>query len=301
MKAAAGVSPQISPVRLTDLWGVNVLLNANLASSGDAVSDWFYRTFSLLAMPPMLLTAGKGYKAVVDGNLAGVVYVNKKRQSGYIFNLVTAARRRRQGVARALLRYVAAESRSARQQWLGLYVEAPNLGARQLYEAEGYRYYRPQGWRGRLPEPGAPGVALQAVSPLRERLLFQQFRDLELAAGDSWAADVVGADYASTLLASGRLFRCHYRQAEAGVLWVRSNDPDRRLTAELYVDPAWWADKAWVAGLLGVLAEKWGTGRLLDLFPGSGEHWQALAAPLGEAGFVPLERHRLLMLQQLHP
>jgi ribosomal protein S18 acetylase RimI-like enzyme len=89
----------------------------------------------------------KVYGAFVNGSLAGVAGYSrepraKNRHKAFVFGMYVASEFVRQGIARALLRHVIAEARrDDGLEQLVLTVTDSNVGARRLYESEGFRSF----------------------------------------------------------------------------------------------------------------------------------------------------------------
>jgi ribosomal protein S18 acetylase RimI-like enzyme len=88
---------------------------------------------------PALVTDHVALLAEEDGEPVGTVYANLANPHfGFVFGLYTTPTARRRGVARALMREIAAVLRDEGRQHVLLSVDTPNEGARAFYERLGF-------------------------------------------------------------------------------------------------------------------------------------------------------------------
>ena len=119
---------QIRPARRDDL--------AMMAAIEHAV---FTDPWSLAALEGTLDgTATRGLVAEVDGEVAGYVVIQLVLDEAEIQNLAVAPGRRRQGIAKALVRRAIAESAARGAARLLLDVRESNEAARRLYAGLGF-------------------------------------------------------------------------------------------------------------------------------------------------------------------
>jgi ribosomal protein S18 acetylase RimI-like enzyme len=91
------------------------------------------------AFEPALVTDHVALVAEEEGEAVGTVYANvSSPHFGYVFGLYTQPSARRQGVARALMRSVAAVLRDQGRRYVVLSVDTPNETARAFYEQLGF-------------------------------------------------------------------------------------------------------------------------------------------------------------------
>jgi ribosomal protein S18 acetylase RimI-like enzyme len=91
------------------------------------------------AFEPALVTDHVALVAEEEGEAVGTVYANvSSPHFGYVFGLYTRPAARRQGVARALMRSIAAVLRDQGRRYVVLSVDTPNETARAFYEQLGF-------------------------------------------------------------------------------------------------------------------------------------------------------------------
>jgi ribosomal protein S18 acetylase RimI-like enzyme len=88
---------------------------------------------------PALVTDHVALVAEENGEILGTVYANTSSSHfGYVFGLYTRPAARRQGVALALMRSVAAYLKEQGRQYVILSVDTPNEAARAFYARLGF-------------------------------------------------------------------------------------------------------------------------------------------------------------------
>lgn len=88
---------------------------------------------------PALLTDHVALVAEENGEAIGTVYANLSSQHfGFVFGLYTRPAARRQGVARAMMRAIAAVLQAEGRQHVVLSVDTPNEAGRAFYERLGF-------------------------------------------------------------------------------------------------------------------------------------------------------------------
>jgi ribosomal protein S18 acetylase RimI-like enzyme len=88
---------------------------------------------------PTLLTDHVALLAEEGGEAVGTVYANlSSPHFGFVFGLYTRPSARRRGIARALMRAVAAVLREQGRRYVVLSVDTPNEPARAFYERLGF-------------------------------------------------------------------------------------------------------------------------------------------------------------------
>ena len=294
---------RIEPTQLWDLGALTGMAYRNMPGHDrqftEMVSHRLNRWMGRIFMPFYLATSGWGYKAVVNGRLAGCGYLQLRGASGYIFNVSVNEPYRRQGVASQLMEHLAAEGTRHGRRWLALQVDADNQGARELYQRLGYIHYHTDYLRYEGQPLNAPELPLRtAVEPLGRKYHthYQAYADLEREKGDGWAATVVAADYAAGPPAGGSHWRCLVNGREVGYGWI--GGPEEQAMLILLLDPHWWGKPETVGFIQGLLATR-GEVRpsRLDLYVGGSEHQTAVGELLRPLGFRPLAQARLLMLK----
>jgi GNAT superfamily N-acetyltransferase len=293
----------ITPTRLWDLLALTGMAYRNMPGHDrqftEMVSRRLGRWLGWLFMPAYLATSGRGYKALVNGRLAGCAFLQLRAQSGYIYNVSVNQAYRRQGVATRLMAYLAAETASEGRTWLALQVDEGNQGAQVLYQGLGYHYYHTDYLHYDGPPLAPPPLTLgTAIEPLGNRYHahYHAYADLERGHGDGWAAAVVAADYPAGPPAGGSHWRCLVNGREAGYGWIGGAADQAMLI--LLLDPQWWGEPETVA-FMGQLLAVWGVARpsKVDLYVGSSGHQAAVSHLLAPLGFQTVPQPRLLMLK----
>ncbi len=88
---------------------------------------------------PRLVTDHLALIAEEDGEVVGTVYANTASPDyGFVFGLYVRPEARRRGIARALMRAIAAELRSEGRSYVVLSVDTPNQAARVLDDRLGF-------------------------------------------------------------------------------------------------------------------------------------------------------------------
>jgi ribosomal protein S18 acetylase RimI-like enzyme len=91
------------------------------------------------AFEPALVTKHIALVAEEDDRIVGTVYANiASDHFGYVFGLYTCPDARRHGVARGLMRAIAAVLRKEGRRYVVLSVDTPNEKARALYDRLGF-------------------------------------------------------------------------------------------------------------------------------------------------------------------
>lgn len=259
------------------------------------------RALSYLFVPLYLLTAGKGFLARRQGEIAGCAYYHLRQLSGFVFNVGVNAEHRRQGVATRLMHHLQQQIRSAGRPWVALHVDRENVPAQTLYQQLGYRPYHPYYLRRPTVTPLRSTQSDRTLEPLPRRAGSQRFLEYlrrEREAGDSWAAAVVGADYGDTLPGGGHFWSVGYEGREVGSLWMADAGGTRQ--AMLALAPLWWErPDLYEAIYRGIVAVGRPDSRAIELFLGSSAHYEATLAYWQEQGFVARRRARMLMLKAL--
>jgi GNAT superfamily N-acetyltransferase len=299
------VDIRVETARLWDLLSLTRLTYENMPGHDrqftEFVSHRLGRWMGWVFMPLYLATSGQGYKATVNGRLAGCGFLQLRANSGYIYNVSVSHTSRRQGVGGRIMASLAQEAGRHGRPWLALQVDADNHPAQALYRRLGYQDYHPNYLRYDGPPLTLPELGLgTTIEPLRRayHAHYAAYADLERVQGDGWAAAVVAADYAAGPPAGGTHWRCLVNGREAGYGWI--GGPPEHPILILALDPHWWGRPESVA-LMSRLLGTWGEIRpsKLDLYVGSAAHQTAVARLLTPLGFQPIPQPRLLMLKSI--
>ena len=98
-----------------------------------------YTPYPSAPFEPALLTDHVALVAEDEDEPVGTVYANvSSPHFGFIFGLYTRPAARRRGIARALMREIAAVLRDEGREHIVLSVDTPNDGARAFYERLGF-------------------------------------------------------------------------------------------------------------------------------------------------------------------
>jgi len=257
----------------------------------------FLRLGGYLFFPFYLALAGRGYKAVVDGQLAGYAFLHVRQLSGVIFNVSVNAPFRRQGIAQQLMHHLEAKIVQQEVYWAALQVDRDNLPAVRLYEVRGYRPVLAQFFQGILPVGIVPpGTQIEPLSGAIGRHLFGHYVRLELDAGEQWAAKVVKSEFLN-IPAGGRFFRCLQYGQEVGCAWL--GEPKKGTAVHFAIQPLYWGQINPLLPLLRLLVDQVMDGHHVEVYLSSHIHHQRARPILEGVGFHEQTRDRLLMLKSL--
>lgn len=295
----------VQPIRLTDLWSVTQLVFANMMGVDQQFTalnqNLVTRLFNHLTIPLYLLTAGRGFKVVKEGQVAGFAYLSLRPRSGYIFNVVVDHPFRRQGVGHTLMTYLEQQIRRRGRQWAVLQVDAGNEPAQNLYLRLGYQPYHPSFWQwngGRWPKQVVHTDAWLEPVRGRGRALYHYYAGLERDNGDAWAAPLVANEYAMPRPVGGQEWRCVWEGNEVGYAWATTGQNGTVLV--LLLHPSGWHKTVWLISFLQLLLDEVGGRRgVIDVHVGSSEHYAAAAGTLQPLGFTPRSQPRILMLKNV--
>lgn len=253
-------------------------------------------------LPLYLLTSGRGYKAVVGGEIAGCAFLHMRRLSGFVFNVNVNAAFRRKGIGRALMEHLEKEVRRTGRRWVGLHLDDGNEPAQRLYEAIGYRNYHHRFLRSHnlsiLQQPELPTIGAYPLARHEASSIWKQYADLERREGDVWAARVIREDFDEGPPSGGVFWACTSNGEQIGCAWVggKADWP----TVQLLLRGDTWNRRMPVATLLRILLrDRDVEPQALDLHAGSSAHHEAMQALLRDFGFTTRNRARILMLKEL--
>jgi ribosomal protein S18 acetylase RimI-like enzyme len=258
------------------------------------------RWATYVTMPLYLRFSGRGYKILVNDQLAACGFLHMRRHSGYIYNINVNRPYRRQGIGRHLMRYLEQLIVQEGRGWAALQVDQGNLPAEQLYQQLGYKAYHPHFLRREadppISEAVAHGVAIERLSNFVGQQLYKRYRRTERQKGDFWAAAVVD-EYDAWSEERGDFWRCRFNGREVGCALVikRDGQPLMKLT----LAPDYWGHVA-TGGIIKELVETTpGKPAYIDLFLESSAHHQEALAVLIDLGFRQRSEARILMLKAL--
>ena len=105
----------------------------------DFSAEAHYTPYPSSPFEPALLTDHIALVAEDHAEAVGTVYANvSSPHFGFVFGLYTRPDARRRGIAKALMRAVAATLQEQGQEHIVLSVDTPNEGAREFYERLGF-------------------------------------------------------------------------------------------------------------------------------------------------------------------
>ena len=267
-----------------------------------SISGPIAHTLGYIALPIYLFTAGRGFKAMVDGEIVGCAYLHMRRISGFVFNVNVNEPFRRKGIGRALMEHLEREVRAMGRRWVGLHLDDGNTPAQRLYEELGYRNYHHQFLRSRdltvLQQPKLPGLHTRSLTRFEGHRMWKQYADLERREGDVWAARVVREDYDEGPPSGGAFSACYLDSEEIGCAWLGGKNS--RPVVSLLLRSAYWNRRALAATLLHILLhDRHDQAEAIDLQTGSSAHHEALLPLMRDFGFTPHNQARILMLKEL--
>ncbi len=291
----------IQPVYPWEVWSIGRMSYANMIGVDHQFTTLARRRvfgpISRATFPFYLLLAGRGRKAVINGQVAGYAFLHLRRLSGVIFNVSVNRPFRRQGTGETLLRDLETIIRRAGRSWAALQVDWDNRPARALYEKLGYRTVHAHVWSGAPPPATVESIAAVEALPLaagRER--FRRYLHIELANGECWAAGLLREEYGE-IPSEGRFWLCLRGHQEVGCAWAAYRND--QLLCRLCLAPDCWSDPALTAGLLHQMTSPFGPGMSVYVRFGSSEHHAGAAATMRDLGFIEDESARIMMLKEL--
>ncbi len=296
---------EVQPIRVADLWTVSQLVFANMTGVDQQFTamnrNRLMRWYNQVTIPFYLLTAGRGFKVVRGGQMAGFAFVSLRPRSGYIFNVVVDHPFRRQGVGHTLMTYLEQEIRRKGRSWAVLQVDAGNEPAQNLYLRLGYQPYHPSFWQWKgdhWPKPLVHSDAWLAPARGRGRALYHYYADLNREVGDGWAARLISGEYPMPRPLGGEEWRCIWEGQEVGYAWGTTGEKGAVLILMLH--PEGWGQPVWLLSYVQLMLEELGWRRgLVDVHLGSSEHVAAAADSLLSFGFIPCHQPRMLMVKHL--
>jgi GNAT superfamily N-acetyltransferase len=258
------------------------------------------RWITYISLPIYLGYSGQGYKALIEGRLAGCAFIHLRMTSAYVFNVSVNRPYRRQGVGRCLMDHLETITREQDLSWMVLQVDEGNHPAQHLYEQTGYRSYNPDFLRhdGDLNLGGTSmkGLKIEQLSSYSGRRLFKRYTNIERQTGDLWVAPVLD-DYNLGPHSGGVYFCCVLDGIEAGSARVISRYG--RLKIELACKPQYWGHHS-LAELIWLLVDASRSATsTIDIHFGSSAHYTAAASQLNDYGFGSRKQQRILMFKIL--
>jgi ribosomal protein S18 acetylase RimI-like enzyme len=295
----------IRRVRVTDLFTITRMAYANMTGVDpqftDLVDNPVGRILGYLFFPLYFGLSGKGYKAVIEGKIAGCAYLHLNKQSGYVFDVNVNRARRRQGVGRQLMMHLESVTLSEGRSLMALQVENSNLPAKNLYLDLGYRPFHPHFLRydvsWELRQAVESAVSLESLNKSWGRRFFNRFQKVDQREGDAWAYKAV-EDYQQNEPASGdKYWRCLLNGEEAGAAMQKKTKGGISLT--LALKPEFWGNVG-TGGLVKKLVTQLSQDRpRVDLFFCSSSHHKAAASMFLVLGFKEMTQPRLLMVKEV--
>lgn len=294
----------IRPIRISDIPTITRMAFDNMSGNDrqftKLTANPLSRMASYLTLPIYFLWAGKGFKFILDGRVAGCAYLHLRPLSGYIFNVNVNRPHRRKGVAQELMGKLERETWLNGRRWTCLQVDNDNLAARNLYEKLGYRPYNssflrlegsPLDWEA---EPGA--AQLERLRPHIGRKLFNRYLAHEKTNGEPVDVSITN-DYESGKLSGNAYWRCLLDGQEVGV--IISGGIELGVVLQLAFDQSTWGQST-LAGIVKLLTSKMAVQpQRVDLVFGSSGHFLQAKETMGDFGFIEQLQARMLMFKSL--
>jgi ribosomal protein S18 acetylase RimI-like enzyme len=294
---------KIERVKITDLLTITRMAYANMTGVDpqftELVSNPFGRVFGYFVFPFYFGTSGMGYKAVIEGKIAGCAYLHLNKHSGYVFNVNVNQAQRRRGVGRQLMNHLESITVSHNRYLMALQVEDNNLPAKNLYHDLGYRPFHPHFLRydvsWELRQAVESAVAIEPLNQSWGGRFFGRYQKIDRREGDAWAHKAV-EDYQENEMANGgKYWRCLLNGEEAGAACRQKTKGGYSL--KLALKPEFWGH-AGESGLVKKLFDSLPQDRpRTDLFFSSSSHHKAAAAMFKGLGFKEMAQPRLLMVK----
>jgi len=265
----------------------------------ELVANPLSRWASYVYMPFYFMVAGRGYKSVVENQIAGCAYLHLRNNSGFIFNVNVNRSYRRQGIANQLMNHLEEITTSGGKSWTALQVDNANIPARNLYRKLGYKPYNPSIFRWEETSPikfeGENGFELDRLSPYRGSHLFNQFRAAEIQRDGLTVLDV--DDYDDDRGIASYYWRCLYHNNVVGC--ASKSGSESRPFFRIVLDEEYWGHSL-VTGLIGSLfSELKRLPSRVDVAFGSSAHSAEGESILEDLNFTKRTKSRLLMFKSL--
>lgn len=292
---------RIERLRLWELWPVTRMSFRNMTGIDPQFTrltrNLLLRYVGYLFFPFYLGMAGRGFKAMVNKEIAGYAFLHIRRMSGIIFNVSVNSGYRRRGIAQQLMEFLELQIVQAEAEWAALQVDRDNLPAVRLYEGRDYRPVFSQYWVGNLPVATiAPGVSIESLAAPSGRHQFRHYSRQEIEAGESWAAEVLKREFLE-IPEGGHYFRCLLYGREVGCAWLGRYEHGPSVHMALM--PRYWGQTNPLLPLLRLVLEQAESRQHVRVTLSSSGH-HAQARPVMQAlNFRELTRDRLLMLKSL--
>ncbi len=299
-----GMDTLISPIRFSDIATITRMAYENMNGSDrqftKLMANPLSRWTSYLTLPFYFLWAGKGYKFVQDGRIAGCAYIHLQPNSGYIFNVNVNSPYRRRGIAQQLMAKLEVLTWGQGRSWVALQVDTDNLAACNLYKKLGYRPYNPSYLRligSFLTEEFPQGVIqLERLSAHKGRRLYNRYLTHEKENGESMAAAVID-DYEPGNLDAGPYWRCILNGHEIGS--IRRKGVESRPVFYLAFSQSNWGQPSLPGIIEALLSKLEGQLHKVDLIFGSSHHYLRAKESLADYGIEERNHPRMLMFKNL--
>lgn len=305
LRSMSELQIEIKRVRATDLFTITRMAYANMTGVDpqftELVDNPIGRMLGYLMFPFYFGLSGKGYKAVVDGEIAGCAYLHLNKHSGYVFNVNVNRAHRRRGVGRKLMNHLETVTRSEGRGLMALQVENSNLPAKNLYLDLGYQPFHPHFLRydvsWELRQAVESAVSLESLNRSWGHRFFRRFQKIDQRAGDAWAYQAV-EDYRENEPQSGdRYWRCLLNGEEAGAAMEQKTKSGISLT--LALRPDFWGNVG-AGGLVKKIVTQSSQDRPhVDLYFSSSSHHKAAVSMFLVLGFKEMIQPRLLMVKEV--
>jgi ribosomal protein S18 acetylase RimI-like enzyme len=303
----SGQTVEIKPVKVTDLLTITRMAYANMTGVDpqftELISNPLGRLLGYLMFPFYFGTTGRGFKAVIDGRIAGCAYLHLNKHSGYVFNVNVNHPYRRQGVGKQLMNHLEMVTKSQDRSFLALQVEDENIPAKNLYLDLGYRPFHPhflrQDFSFELHRVVESAVSLEPLNRNWGRLFFSRYQKIEQRNGDAWAYKAVEDYQENEIQSGGRYWRCLLQGEEAGAARQQKTKGGIQLT--LALKPEFWGHVG-QSGLVKQLVALLPQDRpRTDLFLSSSSHHKAAVSIFKGMGFREMIQPRVLMVKEIKP
>ena len=298
----------VQRIRVRDLPTVRRMVYANMvghdAQFTALIENPLQKFFLDASMYPYLLTNGTGFKYVVQNEILGCAYVHveQRRSSGFVFNVNVNEEARRQGVGLALMEQIERFGRKKNLDWLLLWVDGPNEGARKFYGRLDYRPFRPTHFHSQnlapiFNTPYDPHIRLETLPTTEGQRIFAASDARAQKEGDAWASQIYKNEYAHRAhKTAGRTVRILHNHINVGTAKLAGSTQHPVIALRLY-QIAW--AQAWLPALLRQLLDDYLVADEFTLHLGSSGHSQTVFPMLSELGFVNRPNPKILMVKAL--
>ncbi len=243
----------------------------------------------------------KGFILHADDRRAGYIFIGMTLTAIDIETLVIDPGFRRKGYAERLLKHVEGIALEEELEYIAGGIPPENGPANAFFQKRGFKPYRAELWA--LSDVSALDVdskkaTLQKVPAKKTFDNYRRWLGEELKHGDAWAEDLIISDHPRmSFRPKGRHWTCLLDGEEVGYLRVSV----LRGGVEVYLaaSPSVWAEKIQLAWIKQAVEASPFPFKAIQVFLGSGGHYETSQKVFKAAGFKSAHRQRYLLAKLL--